>query len=240
MNHAESRSVPLALVSFVFAPLIPQQSPRSRPHQRRIRHLRRRRCTHRVFVFRRVSPGKRLTLGSDYPIEGHQYLPGLLRGREGTSPHVQAMVSPLPEFLRFTLCHRTGTSVQLRSQKSRAGLEHAVPFGAWKILSNHEPTMMVAASFCRRLILGLWRSFVIRSSVSVPTGVPRGSVDAHARFAWHDVREGTAFGGNTRGRLAPKFAADFVVLDRDITLEEILGTKVLAAVVDGHVAYESF
>lgn len=51
-----------------------------------------------------------------------------------------------------------------------------------------------------------------------------------------------AFAEDTRGRLAPGFAADFVVLDRDIMrvpLEEILGTKVLATVVDGHVAYGS-
>lgn len=49
-----------------------------------------------------------------------------------------------------------------------------------------------------------------------------------------------AFAENTRGRLAPGFAADFVVLERDIMripLEEILRTKVLATVVDGHVAY---
>ena len=40
----------------------------------------------------------------------------------------------------------------------------------------------------------------------------------------------------------PGFAADFVVLDRDIMhvpLEEILSTKVLATVVDGQVAYGS-
>ena len=51
-----------------------------------------------------------------------------------------------------------------------------------------------------------------------------------------------AFAEDTRGRLAPGFAADFVVLDRDIMrvpLEEILGTKVLATVVDGQVAYGS-
>ncbi|KAI0277880.1 amidohydrolase 3 [Russula aff. rugulosa BPL654] len=51
-----------------------------------------------------------------------------------------------------------------------------------------------------------------------------------------------AFAEDARGRLAPGFAADFVVLDRDIMrvpLEEILGTKVLATVVDGQVAYGS-
>ncbi|KAI0297936.1 amidohydrolase family-domain-containing protein [Russula brevipes] len=51
-----------------------------------------------------------------------------------------------------------------------------------------------------------------------------------------------AFAEDTRGRLAPGFAADFVVLDRDIMhvpLEEILGTTVLATVVDGQVAYGS-
>ena len=51
-----------------------------------------------------------------------------------------------------------------------------------------------------------------------------------------------AFAEDTRGRLVPGFAADFVVLDRDIMrvpLEEILGTRVLATVVDGQVAYGS-
>ena len=50
------------------------------------------------------------------------------------------------------------------------------------------------------------------------------------------------FTEGTRGQLAPGFAADFVVLDRDIMrvpLEEILGTNVLATVVDGRVAYGS-
>ena len=51
-----------------------------------------------------------------------------------------------------------------------------------------------------------------------------------------------AFAEDTRGRLVPGFAADFVVLDRDIMrvpLEEILDTRVLATVVDGQVAYGS-
>ncbi|KAH9056815.1 amidohydrolase 3, partial [Lactarius vividus] len=51
-----------------------------------------------------------------------------------------------------------------------------------------------------------------------------------------------AFAENTRGQLAPGFAADFVVLDRDILRvpqEEILGARVLATVVDGQVAYGS-
>jgi predicted amidohydrolase YtcJ len=51
-----------------------------------------------------------------------------------------------------------------------------------------------------------------------------------------------SFAEDTHGQLAPGFAADFVVLDRDIMqvpLEEILGAKVLATVVDGQVAYGS-
>ncbi|KAI9435527.1 amidohydrolase family-domain-containing protein [Lactarius indigo] len=47
---------------------------------------------------------------------------------------------------------------------------------------------------------------------------------------------------HTRGQLAPGFAADFVLLDRDIMqvpLEEILSTRVLATVIDGRVAYGS-
>jgi len=51
-----------------------------------------------------------------------------------------------------------------------------------------------------------------------------------------------AFAEDTQGRLVPGFAADFVVLDRDIMrvpVEDILSTKVLATVVDGQVAYGS-
>ena len=50
------------------------------------------------------------------------------------------------------------------------------------------------------------------------------------------------FAESTRGQLAPGFEADFVVLDRDIMrvpVGEILGTRVLATVVDGQVAYGS-
>ena len=48
------------------------------------------------------------------------------------------------------------------------------------------------------------------------------------------------FSEHTCGQLAPGFAADFVVLDRDIMtvpVEEVLDTRVLATVVDGQVAY---
>jgi predicted amidohydrolase YtcJ len=51
-----------------------------------------------------------------------------------------------------------------------------------------------------------------------------------------------SFAEDRSGRLVPGFAADFVVLDRDVMrvpVEEILGTKVLATVVDGKVAYGS-
>ncbi|KAI9508025.1 amidohydrolase 3 [Russula earlei] len=51
-----------------------------------------------------------------------------------------------------------------------------------------------------------------------------------------------AFSEDSLGRLAPGFAADFVVLDRDILRipsKEILDTRVLATVVDGQVAYGS-
>jgi hypothetical protein len=50
------------------------------------------------------------------------------------------------------------------------------------------------------------------------------------------------FAEDKRGQLAPGFEADFVVLDRDIMtvpVKEILGTRVLATVIDGQVAYGS-
>ena len=49
-----------------------------------------------------------------------------------------------------------------------------------------------------------------------------------------------AFAEHTSGQLAPGFAADYVVLDRDIMqvpIGEILDTRVLATVVDGRLAY---
>jgi len=51
-----------------------------------------------------------------------------------------------------------------------------------------------------------------------------------------------AFAEHTRGQLAPGFAADFVVLDRDIMqvpVAEIVDTRVLVTVVDGQAAYGS-
>jgi hypothetical protein len=47
-------------------------------------------------------------------------------------------------------------------------------------------------------------------------------VDAHADLLGMTQHSG---GGDTRGRLAPWFAAGFVVMDRNITLEEILERK---------------
>ena len=54
---------------------------------------------------------------------------------------------------------------------------------------------------------------------------------AYASFAEHEI-----------GSLIPGKKADFVVLNRDIMtvpFEEILGTKVMATVIDGEVVYGS-
>ncbi|KAI0270735.1 amidohydrolase family-domain-containing protein [Gloeopeniophorella convolvens] len=117
-----------------------------------------------------ASPGKRLPLGSDFPVEGINPLLGFYaavarRAPDGTSPH-----GP----------------------------------GGWYPAE------------------ALTRTQALR-------GMTRDA--AYAAFAEH-----------ARGQLARGFAADFVVLDRDIMqvpLEEILGARVLATVVDGKVAYGS-
>ncbi|KAH9964935.1 amidohydrolase 3 [Russula dissimulans] len=117
-----------------------------------------------------ASPGKRLPLGSDFPVEG---------------------INPLLGFY--------------------AAVARRSPGGT----SPHGPGGWYAAE-------ALTRAQALRGM----------TVDA--AYA--------AFAEDTRGRLAPGFAADFVVLDRDIMrvpLEDILGTRVLATVVDGRVAYGS-
>jgi predicted amidohydrolase YtcJ len=50
------------------------------------------------------------------------------------------------------------------------------------------------------------------------------------------------FAEGWKGKLAPRYAADFVVLDRDLTgvpAREILGTSVLRTVVGGKTVYEA-
>ena len=129
-----------------------------------------------------------------------------------------------------------GASIPI-SKKSCAGLDHAVPVGAWKYCSFYEP---MTTCFFLSLSHIDDRSFVDINSHRYPaealtrTQALRG-MTCDAAYA--------AFAEDMRGRLVPGFAADFVVLDRDIMQvpsEDILGTKVLATVVDGQVAYGGF
>ncbi|KAI0298997.1 amidohydrolase 3 [Multifurca ochricompacta] len=117
-----------------------------------------------------ASPGKRLPLGSDFPVEG---------------------INPLLGFY--------------------AAIARCSPEGT----SPHGP--------------GGWYPAEALTRVQALRGMTRDA--AYAAFAEH-----------TCGQLASGFAADFVVLDRNIMqvpLEEILGTRVLATVVDGQVVYGS-
>ncbi len=61
-------------------------------------------------------------------------------------------------------------------------------------------------------------------------------------FAYTQGSAYAEFSDTYKGRLAPGFVADFVVLDRDLTLvspREILKTRVLRTVVDGQTVYEA-
>ncbi len=57
--------------------------------------------------------------------------------------------------------------------------------------------------------------------------------------------QGSAFGEfseNFKGKLAPGYVADFIVLDRDLTripAAEILKARVLLTVVDGRMVYQA-
>ena len=60
-------------------------------------------------------------------------------------------------------------------------------------------------------------------------------------FAYTQGSAYAEFSDLYKGRLAPGYVADFVVLDRDLTAipaAEILKTRVLRTVVDGRVVYE--
>ncbi|KAH9976735.1 amidohydrolase 3 [Lactifluus volemus] len=97
-------------------------------------------------------------------------------------------------------------------------------------------------------LLGFYAAIARRSPEGTSPHGPGGWYPAEALTRTQALRGMTrdaayaSFVENTRGQLAPGFAADFVVLDRDIMrvpLEEILGTKVLATVVDGQIVYGS-
>jgi hypothetical protein len=133
---------------------------------------------------------------------------------------------------------------QFRIQKKKRPWTLTMPVGTWKYQSSYKPMTVTDGLLLPPVIISYWahngRSFVDIHSHRYP---------AEALTRTQALRGMTcdaayvAFAEDTRGRLAPGFAADFVVLDRDIMhvpSEEILGTKVLATVVDGHVAYGSF
>ena len=156
-------------------------------------------CGEHLLLFFRASPGNRLPLGSDFPVEGMNPLLGFYaaiarRSPEGTSPH-----GPGGWCVPFSSC-----APHLWSPTALSDHDH----------DAHRSRRYAAEALTRTQAL---------------RGMTRDAAYA-------------CFTEETRGQLAPGFAADFVVLDRDIMrvpLEEILHTKVLATVVDGQVAYGS-
>lgn len=158
-------------------------------------------------MFRSASPGKRLPLGSDFPVEDINPLLGFYaavarRSPEGTSPHGPGgwyVPVGFPTSLGYDSC--------------------LIPL---PFRSHGQLVTTISPSQNRYREEALTRTQALRG------------MTCDAAYA--------AFAEDTRGRLVPGFAADFVVLDRDIMrvpLEEILDTRVLATVVDGQVAYGS-
>jgi predicted amidohydrolase YtcJ len=90
---------------------------------------------------------------------------------------------------------------------------------------------------------GLYSAVTRKNEAGTKEYVPEQKISIDQAIAAYTTGAAYAeFAESKKGRLAPGFLADFIVLDRDITKvapAEILQTKVLRTVVGGKTVYEA-
>ncbi len=128
----------------------------------------------------------------------------------------------------------------------RIGPERARYAYAWKSFLDHGVPLAFGTDYPVEPITpfrGIYSAVTRMNEAGTQTFFPEEKLTmGQALYAYTQGSAYAEFAEPYKGKLAPGFVADLIVLDRDLTRippREILGTKVLRTVVDGHTVYVS-
>ncbi len=128
--------------------------------------------------------------------------------------------------------------------EQRLGPERARYSYAWKSFLDHGVALAFGTDYPVEPITpfrGIYAAVTRQNEAGTQTYFPEEKLTiAQALYAYTQGSAYAEFSESYKGTLAPGKVADFVVLDRDLTRippQDILGTKVLRAVVAGHATY---
>jgi predicted amidohydrolase YtcJ len=126
----------------------------------------------------------------------------------------------------------------------RLGPERVKYAYAWKSFLDHGVTLAFGTDYPVESInpfRGLYSAITRMNEAGTQTFQPQERITLNqALYAYTQASAFSEFRETTKGKLAPGYLADFVVLDRDITKatpQELLHTKVLRTVVNGETVY---
>jgi predicted amidohydrolase YtcJ len=117
---------------------------------------------------------------------------------------------------------------------------------AWKSFLDHDVPLAFGTDYPVEPITpfrGIYAAVTRMNEAGTQSYFPEEKLTiGQALYAYTQGSAYAEFSERYKGKLAPGFVADFIVLDRDLTHippHEILGTKVLRTVMDGHPVYIS-
>lgn len=129
---------------------------------------------------------------------------------------------------------------------ARIGPERAKTSYAWRQFLDNSVVLAFGTDYPVEPITpfrGLYAAISRKNEAGTKEYVPEQKISIDQAIAAYTTGAAYAeFAEKEKGRLAPGFLADFVVLDRDITKvapQDVLGTKVLRTVVGGKTVHES-
>jgi predicted amidohydrolase YtcJ len=129
---------------------------------------------------------------------------------------------------------------------ARMGPERAKTSYAWKQFLDNSVVLAFGTDYPVEPITpfrGVYAAITRKNEAGTREYVPEQKISIDQAIAAYTTGAAFAeFAENEKGRLAPGFLADFVVLDRDITKvapAEVLKTKVLQTIVGGKTVYET-
>jgi predicted amidohydrolase YtcJ len=130
--------------------------------------------------------------------------------------------------------------------EARLGPARARDAYAWKTFLDHDVPVVFGTDFPVEPITpfrGLYSAVTRQNEAGTQTFFPEQRISIEqAIYAYTQGSAYAEFAESYKGKLAPGYVADFVVLDRDLTRippRAILGTKVLRTVMNGHPVYMS-
>ena len=164
--------------------------------------------------------------------------------------HAQVL---LPEdFNRFATEHVIASMqpshllTDMKWAAARLGPERSIYAYAWKSFLDHGVTLALGTDYPVESInpfRGLYAAVTRKNEAGTMTFHPEQALTLdQALYAYTQGSAYADFSEKVRGRLESGYAADFIVLDRDITKvgpREILATRVIKTIVGGEVVFDA-